>query len=79
MPPEVVVREGDYLDGRSAWAYERQKAAAEERMARFDAADAVLRRVWDAVSDERMARGLVDRGVRDFETAERVRRVMKRA
>ena len=79
MPPEVVVRDGDYLDARSAWAYERQKAAAEERMERFDAAEPVLRRLWDAVSDERLARWLLANGVRDFETAERVRRVMRRA
>lgn len=73
MLPELV---GEYVDARSERDYEMQKFAAEERMKRFDAAEVELRRVWDAVGTERMARGLYGRGVRGFEVAERVKRVM---
>jgi hypothetical protein len=80
LPPEPVftITPGDYLDWKSKRDYEMQKRAAETRMEQFDAAPREFRRVWDAVADGNMAAYLWDRGVRDFDTAERVKRAMVR-
>lgn len=80
LPPEPVVTivPGDYLDARSARDYEMQKRAAEARMEQFDAQPMEFRRVWDAVADGHMALYLWERGVRDFDTAERAKRAMVR-
>lgn len=76
--PVVTITPGDYLDAKSERDYERQKRAAEVRMEQFDAQPPEFRRVWDAVCDGDLAAYLWDRGVRDFDTAERVKRAMVR-
>ncbi|HEX3587775.1 MAG TPA: hypothetical protein VH024_17380 [Candidatus Angelobacter sp.] len=64
------------MDARSEREYGIQKEAAEVRMERYDAAPQALRRVWDAVGNEAMARWLYTLGVRDFATAERMKRAL---
>lgn len=80
LPPEpvVTVTPGDYLDEASRKKYEQQQAAAIERMEAFDAAPKPLRVLWDALSDEGLARRLYADGVRDVATAERICRLWTR-
>lgn len=80
LPPEprVVIIPDDYASPKLARYYAQLKRQAEARMEQFDAAPPEFRRVWDAVADGNMANYLWSLGVRDFDTAERMKRAMVR-